>query len=71
MSKPNPKLTWQKSTYSEEGSSCVYIAPGPTPTTIRLRESDTPEEILTTTRPQLAALITAIKTKADAPDVTP
>ncbi|GGV70439.1 hypothetical protein GCM10010277_81440 [Streptomyces longisporoflavus] len=59
---PSPKLNWQKSTYSEEGSSCVYIAPGNTPATIHLRESDTPEEILTTARPQLAALIAAIKT---------
>ncbi|MFE6159139.1 DUF397 domain-containing protein [Streptomyces sp. NPDC056486] len=64
-----PTDVWQKSSYSSEASSCVYIAPGPTPTSIRLRESDTPEEILTTARPQLAALIAAIK--ADAPDVTP
>ncbi|TGA84575.1 DUF397 domain-containing protein [Streptomyces sp. MZ04] len=61
MTEPNPKPRWQKSTYSEEGSSCVYIAPGTTPDTIRLRESDTPEEILTTARPQLRALIAAIK----------
>lgn len=60
MTEPSWKLNWQKSTYSEEGSSCVYIATGPTHT-IHLRESDTPEEILTTARPQLAALIAAIK----------
>ncbi|MEV0323354.1 DUF397 domain-containing protein [Streptomyces sp. NPDC050658] len=59
--KRNPQLHWQKSTYSEEGSSCVYIAPGPHPPTIHLRESDTPEEILTTGQAQLAALISAIK----------
>ncbi|GGV70435.1 hypothetical protein GCM10010277_81430 [Streptomyces longisporoflavus] len=64
-----PAAAWQKSSYSSEASSCVYIAPGNTPTTIHLRESDTPEEILTTARPQLAALIAAIK--AGAPGVTP
>ncbi|WP_181802434.1 DUF397 domain-containing protein [Streptomyces shenzhenensis] len=31
------ELNWQKSTYSEEASSCVEIAP--TPTTIRIRDS--------------------------------
>ncbi|MFG2650114.1 DUF397 domain-containing protein [Streptomyces sp. NPDC048436] len=60
MTEPSSTLNWQKSTYSEEGSSCVYIAPGPQ-NTIHLRESDTPQEILTTTRPQLATLIAAIK----------
>ncbi|GAA3119846.1 DUF397 domain-containing protein [Streptomyces rectiviolaceus] len=67
MTEPIPEPNWQKSTYSEEGSSCVYITTGPTDT-IHLRESDTPEEILTTGRPQLAALIAAIKATAD---VTP
>ena len=61
MIKANPKLNWQKSTYSEEGSSCIYIAPSPTPTKIHLRESDTPQQILTTARPQFRALIAAIK----------
>jgi Domain of unknown function (DUF397) len=32
--------TWQKSTYSEEGSACVEIAP--TPTTIHIRDSKNP-----------------------------
>ncbi|WP_328496175.1 DUF397 domain-containing protein [Streptomyces sp. NBC_00414] len=47
---------WQKSTYSETGSSCVYLAT-PTTGTILLRESDDPETILTTGPRQLAALI--------------
>ncbi len=34
------ELNWQKSTYSEEASSCVEIAP--TPTTIHIRDSKTP-----------------------------
>ncbi|MEV2249666.1 DUF397 domain-containing protein [Streptomyces sp. NPDC050147] len=63
-----PTAAWQKSSYSSEASSCVYIAPGPQ-NTIHLRESDTPEEILTTARPQLAHLIAAIK--ANGPGITP
>ncbi|MEU1478438.1 DUF397 domain-containing protein [Streptomyces sp. NPDC001668] len=31
------ELTWQKSTYSEQGSACVEIAP--TPTAIHIRDS--------------------------------
>ncbi|MEU5700928.1 DUF397 domain-containing protein [Streptomyces aurantiacus] len=50
---------WQKSTYSESASSCVYLAT-PSPGTILLRESDEPETILTTGTPQLAALISGI-----------
>lgn len=50
-------LNWQKSTYSEEASSCVYVASAPTGT-ILLRESDDPAEtILTTGTHQLGALI--------------
>ncbi|WP_055534378.1 DUF397 domain-containing protein [Streptomyces graminilatus] len=32
--------TWQKSTYSEQGSACVEIATAPT--TIHIRDSKTP-----------------------------
>ncbi|MBA4861298.1 DUF397 domain-containing protein [Streptomyces sp. PSKA54] len=53
-------LNWQKSTHSEEGSSCVYIAAAPDGT-IRLRESDEPDVILLATRAQLGTLIAAIK----------
>ncbi len=50
-------LNWQKSTYSEEASSCVYVASAPTGT-ILLRESDDlAETILTTGTHQLGALI--------------
>jgi hypothetical protein len=51
--------TWQKSTYSEEGSACVYLAVAPAGT-ILLRESDEPETILTTSPRQLHALIAAV-----------
>ncbi|WP_329217300.1 DUF397 domain-containing protein [Streptomyces sp. NBC_01485] len=51
---------WQKSTYSEEGSACVYLTTTPTGT-ILLRESDEPETILTTSPRQLRALITTLR----------
>ncbi|MFK4099369.1 DUF397 domain-containing protein [Streptomyces sp. NPDC019531] len=41
--------TWQKSTYSEEGSACVEIAT--TPTSIRIRDSKTPTGPHLTLRP--------------------
>jgi hypothetical protein len=56
--------TWQKSTYSEEASSCVYLATTPTGT-ILLQESDEPKTILTTGTPQLAALISTLRTGID------
>ncbi|MFF1379920.1 DUF397 domain-containing protein [Streptomyces sp. NPDC058308] len=54
------ELAWQKSTYSQEASSCVNIATAPDGT-IRLRESDDPEVALTTSRVQLGALIGTLK----------
>ncbi|MFD4511479.1 DUF397 domain-containing protein [Streptomyces sp. NPDC058457] len=41
--------TWQKSTYSEQGSACVEIAP--TPTTIHIRDSKHPSGPHLTLRP--------------------
>ncbi|WP_369233803.1 DUF397 domain-containing protein [Streptomyces sp. R21] len=58
--------TWQKSTYSEEGSACVYVATTPAGT-ILLRESDEPETILTTAQPQLAALISNLRARHPRP----
>ncbi|MER6411112.1 DUF397 domain-containing protein [Streptomyces humidus] len=57
------ELNWQKSTYSEEASSCIYLATTPTGT-ILLRESDEPETIVTTNPRQLAALITSLRAPA-------
>ncbi|MEV2252063.1 DUF397 domain-containing protein [Streptomyces sp. NPDC050147] len=51
-----PQLTWQKSSFSEDQANCLYIATAPDGT-LRLRESDTPDTILTTTRDPLAALL--------------
>ncbi|GAA3125733.1 DUF397 domain-containing protein [Streptomyces rectiviolaceus] len=52
---------WQKSTYSPDGSNCVYIAATPDGT-IHLRESDEPDITLTTTPDRLHALIRTLKT---------
>ncbi|MFG2023025.1 DUF397 domain-containing protein [Streptomyces sp. NPDC048825] len=51
---------WQKSTYSGDGSNCVYVAATSTGA-IHIRESDEPEVILITTRPRLAELIRTLK----------
>ncbi|MEV5493379.1 DUF397 domain-containing protein [Streptomyces bobili] len=55
-----PTLDWQKSSYSGDGSNCVYVAASPG-ATIHLRESDSPDVILTTTAPRLHTLICALK----------
>ncbi|MDX3756441.1 DUF397 domain-containing protein [Streptomyces mirabilis] len=54
-------IHWQKSTYSGDGSNCVYVAATPTGT-VHLRESDDPETILTTTPAALGSLIRTLKT---------
>ncbi|MEW2394422.1 DUF397 domain-containing protein [Streptomyces sp. NPDC046862] len=54
------ELRWQKSSYSQEASACVYVATAPD-TTLHLRESDEPDIVLHTSRAALAALIAAVK----------
>lgn len=56
MSQPH----WQKSSYSEYGSSCVYLAASPAGS-IHLCESETPHTILTTAPERLRPLISGIK----------
>ncbi|MEU1180435.1 DUF397 domain-containing protein [Streptomyces sp. NPDC005820] len=56
MTEPN----WQKSSYSEEGSACVYLATTPGGALL-LRESDDPGTILITNRHPLAALIATLR----------
>ncbi|MER5222112.1 DUF397 domain-containing protein [Streptomyces flaveus] len=58
MSMPN---NWQKSSFSGsgDGNACVELAS--TPTTIHLRESDTPTTQLTTTPTPLAHLLHSIR----------
>jgi hypothetical protein len=57
-----PPRAWQKSSFSPDGSDCVYLATT-TDGTILLRESDMPEIILTTGPRQLDALIAALRTR--------
>jgi len=56
-----PELNWQKSTFSggPEGE-CLNIATAPDGT-LRLRESDTPDETLHTAQRSVAALLRHIK----------
>ncbi|MFI6405328.1 DUF397 domain-containing protein [Streptomyces sp. NPDC050548] len=53
---------WQKSSFSEggDGNTCVELA-ATSPTTLHLRESDTPDTELTTTNTPLAHLIHTLK----------
>ncbi|MFF0594408.1 DUF397 domain-containing protein [Streptomyces antibioticus] len=55
-------LHWQKSTFSggAEGNACVELAVSPT--TLHLRESDTPGTVLTTAPATLANLLEGIRT---------
>ncbi|MGX9888828.1 DUF397 domain-containing protein [Streptomyces sp. NPDC002276] len=57
----NHALNWQKSSFSGggEGNDCVELAA--TPTTIHLRESDTPTTVLTTTPTPVSHLLQAIR----------
>ncbi|MFD9436476.1 DUF397 domain-containing protein [Streptomyces sp. NPDC060002] len=55
------QLTWQKSSFSGgPQGECLYLAPT-CDGTIRLRESDTPDIILATTREGLAGLLHHLK----------
>ncbi|MEV5594707.1 DUF397 domain-containing protein [Streptomyces sp. NPDC052496] len=51
---------WQTSSYCGTGNNCLAIATSPDGSAC-LRESETPDAILTTSRPQLSSLIRAIK----------
>ncbi|MCF3103994.1 DUF397 domain-containing protein [Streptomyces roseoverticillatus] len=55
-------LHWQKSTYSEHGNSCVFLAAALGGGAVLLRESETPDVVLATTPAKLRPLITRIKT---------
>ncbi|MDQ0774435.1 hypothetical protein QF026_002901 [Streptomyces aurantiacus] len=56
-----PKLTWQKSSFSgDESGNCLYLAATPEGV-LRLRESDAPHEIITTTPALLDHLIRSLK----------
>ncbi|WP_078941035.1 DUF397 domain-containing protein [Streptomyces cellulosae] len=56
-----PQLTWQKSSFSgDESGNCLYLAAAPDGT-LRLRESDAPDEIIATTPARLGHLIRAVR----------
>lgn len=57
-------IEWQKSTYSGDGSNCVYVAATPTGA-VHLRESDEPDVILTTSPERLQGLIRSLKPSPD------
>ncbi|GHJ31270.1 hypothetical protein TPA0910_57030 [Streptomyces hygroscopicus subsp. sporocinereus] len=51
-----PTHCWRKSSYSSQGANCLYVS-APDNATIRLRESEEPDTILTTTPNALSAFI--------------
>ncbi|MEU8567601.1 DUF397 domain-containing protein [Streptomyces pathocidini] len=53
-------LDWQKSSYCQGASNCIHLAAAPDGA-IRLRESEAPDVIVTTTPTALGALIRAAK----------
>ncbi|QKW07041.1 DUF397 domain-containing protein [Streptomyces sp. NA04227] len=55
-----PTLNWQKSSYSAQASDCLYLAPAEDGT-IKLRESDDPATVVTTTPQNLKAFILGVK----------
>ncbi|RSO40803.1 DUF397 domain-containing protein [Streptomyces sp. WAC 06725] len=55
-----PRLAWQKSSYSNAGANCLNVAVA-SDGTVRLRDSDDPQAILSTTRQGLAGLVAALK----------
>ncbi|MCW2871443.1 MAG: hypothetical protein JWL99_2763 [Streptomyces oryziradicis] len=57
------EVIWRKSSYSGQGdgASCIELAATPAAGTIRLRESDDPGVIVTTTPAPLKALLLGIK----------
>jgi hypothetical protein len=55
-----PEYNWQTSTYSGTAGNCVNVAVADDGT-IKLRESDDPGTIVTTTPEKLGALIRGVK----------
>lgn len=51
---------WQKSSFSAEAANCLCVA-APSPEAIKIRESDDPDIILTTTPATLGVFIRAAK----------
>jgi hypothetical protein len=60
---PTP-VTWQKSSFSSEGSACLELARSARGDAVLLRESDDPLTILTTTPVRLNGLIAMARSHA-------
>lgn len=57
------EMSWQRSSFSPDGgNNCVEVATATS--TVALRESDAPAEVLTTSRGALLQLIRAVKAGA-------
>ncbi|MET8697957.1 DUF397 domain-containing protein [Kitasatospora sp. NPDC004723] len=52
--------SWQKSSFSGDTANCLYLAAAPDGA-IKLRESDEPDTILTTTSERLRVLLAGVK----------
>ncbi|MBV6695894.1 DUF397 domain-containing protein [Kitasatospora aureofaciens] len=53
-------LNWQKSSYSSESVNCIYLAAA-RDGSIKIRESDDPDTIITTTPDKLHAFLCGVK----------
>ncbi|MEV6976067.1 DUF397 domain-containing protein [Kitasatospora sp. NPDC093806] len=51
---------WQKSSYCTQAANCVYVAAAPDGG-VRIRESDEPDAILTTTPDRLRVFLLGVK----------
>ncbi|MGQ4516331.1 DUF397 domain-containing protein [Streptomyces sp. DW26H14] len=54
-------LTWQKSSFSGNSANCLNVAADADDGTIKLRESDDPDTVVTTTPEKLRAFILGVK----------
>lgn len=58
----SPELIWTKSSFSEaSGNACVEIAASAEDGLIALRESESPDTVLTADRDALRALLSGVK----------
>ncbi|MEU8513994.1 DUF397 domain-containing protein [Kitasatospora sp. NPDC048722] len=53
-------LNWQKSSYSSESANCIYLAAAHDGS-IKIRESDDPDTIITTTPDKLKAFLCGVR----------
>ncbi|GHF54109.1 hypothetical protein GCM10018790_34980 [Kitasatospora xanthocidica] len=51
---------WQKSSYSSESVNCIYLAAAPD-RSVKLRESDDPDVIITTSPDRFRAFLLGVK----------